>query len=192
MQREKKINVALFGGAFDPPHIGHIAFCEALVRSAEFDKVWVEISIDHPFGKQLTPLPHRQQMSHLSLSHLYDKLELRTDEAKLNGTGYTIDLIRYLLATYPEYKFTLALGSDNYAIRNKWKDFDIIEKLVAVRFFGRRGWGNANAELELPESFPEVSSTELREKLNSGILPETLVNKQVAEYILEQKLYKIC
>jgi nicotinate-nucleotide adenylyltransferase len=188
-QNRRPLHVALFGGSFDPPHIGHTAFCAELVRSETYDSIWVIPSIQHPFGKKMVSLQHRIQMCRIAFEPISPIIEIRNEEEQAGGTGYTIDLIRYLIATYHGCEFTLALGSDNYSTRHEWKDFEEIETLVSIRFFGRKGWNNENERLGLEASFPDVSSSELRNTLSTGHIPEQLLPPAVADYIRKNRLY---
>jgi nicotinate-nucleotide adenylyltransferase len=188
-QNSDPIGVALFGGSFNPPHIGHTAFCEELVKHETYDFVWVIPSIQHPFGKEMVSMHHRMQMCRIAFEPISSKIEIRNEEKHAGGSGYTIDLISHLIATYTNYDFTLALGSDNYATRHEWKDFEKIQSLVSIRFFGRRGWSRENQQLGLDTHFPEVSSSELRKALGSGDIPEHLLPPGIPEYIRGHELY---
>ena len=181
--------IALFGGAFDPPHNGHVAFCRALAESGLFDKVWVLPTFRHPFGKKAAPFEHRLEMCRVAFAHISPKVEIRDDEAGVGGEGYTVELIRHLKSAYPQHSFSLALGSDNYEVRSRWKNFDEIERLVDVRFFGRKGWEELNRHLGLKAPFPKASSEEIRAKIAGGKTPRRIVPEAVQEYIREHDLY---
>jgi nicotinate-nucleotide adenylyltransferase len=186
---EYKQNVVLFGGSFDPPHLGHHELCRALVADETFDRVWILPSANHPFGKQMAPFHHRVNMCSIAFATISPKVEIREEDNRSHGGGYTIDLVRYLNKLYPDLNFTLALGADNYQTRHKWKDFEELEKLIKVRFFGRRGFDQENKALNLDTPFPEVSSSELRESLTKGIIPYDLLPPGIGVYIEKYKLY---
>ena len=182
--------VALFGGAFDPPHIGHLEFCRALAGDRCFDEVWVLPTSRHPFGKGMAPFEHRIAMCRAAFAALGPKVRIRDDEERLGGEGFTIDLVAHLRSRYPHHSFTLALGSDNYGQRHNWKDFRELGKLVEVRFFGRRGFERETVELGIDAPFPEATSAEIRERIAAGDLPADLMPPAVAEYIEEHGLYR--
>lgn len=181
--------VALFGGAFDPPHIGHTAMCAALAEDPSFDEVWVLPNYRHPFGKGMASFEDRLAMCRLAFVHLGSKVKIRDDEAHVGGGGYTIDLIRYMVDIYPDYEFTLALGADNYGQRHRWKEFQEIHELVRVKFFGRKGWKDETEKLGINAPFPEVSSQEIREAIGGGSMPSELMPKAVADYVSLHRLY---
>lgn len=183
-------NIALFGGTFDPPHIGHTAFCEALVRENRFDRVWVLPAFHHPFSKRMAPFENRLEMCKISFSQLGSKVKIRDDEAKAGGEGYTIDLLKYILKNNPRCRFTLVLGADNYEQRHQWKDFESIESMVDVLFFGRKGWERQNVALGIPTPFPEVSSSEIRRLIRNQEIPDALLPPGIAEYIRDHGLYR--
>jgi nicotinate-nucleotide adenylyltransferase len=185
----KGLKVALFGGGFDPPHKGHVAFCRALAESGLFDRVWVLPTYKHPFGKGAAPFGDRLAMCRIAFLPVGDNVEVRDDETRVGGRGYTIELIRWLERRYPDHRFSLALGSDNYEVRTRWKDFDKIEKLIDVRFFGRKGWEELNKKLKIPAPFPKASSDEIRSRIAAGGIPEELLPEAVARYIKEHGLY---
>lgn len=189
-ESNRRTTIALYGGAFDPPHIGHVAFCRELASRTEFDSVWVLPSYRHPFGKAMTDFEHRLQMCRIAFSSISEKIEIRKDEAKVRGKGYTIELIHYLLKEYPDTCFVLVLGTDNYSQKHKWKDFEQIDELVRVEFFGRKGWEQENEKLGLKALFPEVSSYQLRSALAAGAIPEKQLPPGIADYIRTHRLYR--
>lgn len=186
----KADRVAVFGGTFDPPHIGHVAFCQALAAEDCFDRVWILPAYVHPFGKEMAPFRRRLAMCGLAFAALSAKVEVRDDEERFNRSGFTIDLLRSLKSRFPARRFTLALGSDNYEQRHRWKDYDELKRLVEIRFFGRRGWEEQNEALGREAPFPRASSTEIRRVIAEGGMPAHLVPPGVAEYIIEHGLYK--
>lgn len=183
-------SIALYGGAFDPPHVGHTGFCCALAAEPSFSEVWVLPCYRHPFGKDLAPFDHRLAMCRIAFEPIASHIHVRDDEVRTPGEGYTIDLVRYLLREFPDLRFTLALGSDNYRHRHKWKSFDLLQTLVPVKFFGRRGFQQENEELGLATPFPEVSSTELRLALEDGLIQDEFLPGGVGDYIRVHKLYR--
>lgn len=187
---ESRRSVALYGGAFDPPHIGHTAFCAALAGEPGFDEVWVLPCYRHPFGKELADFAHRMAMCRIAFEPIGQCVRVKDDESRAPGGGYTIDLVRHLQGTYPDLDFALVLGSDNFRQRHKWKDFELLQSLVPVRFFGRKGFQEENEELGVEAPFPEVSSTDLRVALEEGTIPEALLPPGVADYIRARRLYR--
>jgi nicotinate-nucleotide adenylyltransferase len=181
--------VALFGGAFDPPHKGHTAFCKALAEDPGFDEVWILPAYRHPFGKEMAPFQHRLAMCMAAFGKFAPKVKIRDDESRAGGEGYTIDLVRHLKSEFPNISFTLALGSDNYSQRHNWKDFEELQQLAEIRFYGRRGFAEENRVLGLETPFPEVSSQDIREELSRGRLGTRLIPPAVASYIKQHRLY---
>lgn len=179
----------LFGGSFNPPHIGHQAFVRAISSDSHFKEIWVLPCANHAFGKELAPFEHRIEMSRLAFNHLGENISVKDDELRVGGGGYTIDLIEYLMASYPARHFSLVLGSDNYAVREKWKEFERIESLVEVVFYGRKGYPGANSELSLGTPFPEISSSKIRAMIARGESVDSLVPESVAGYIAAHNLY---
>lgn len=184
------LNIALYGGAFDPPHIGHTAFCEALCQDNHFDQVWILPSFFHPFDKKLTDFQLRLGMCRIAFARISEKVVISREESFVPGKGYTLDLLKHLKDKFPEHKFTLTLGADNFQSRHRWKGFEEIENLVEVKFFGRKGNDEENATLGLETPFPEVSSSQLRKTLQSGEMPDQLLPPGIPAFISRNNLYR--
>jgi nicotinate-nucleotide adenylyltransferase len=187
---QKTKSIAIYGGAFDPPHIGHTAFCAELCRQDEYHEIWVLPSFTHPFDKQLTDFDLRMEMCRIAFSTLSEKVIISREETRVPGKGYTLDLLRHLKMSFPDYKFTLTLGTDNYQSRHKWKGFDEINQLVEVKFYGRKGNERENSALKVEAPFPEVSSTQLRVLLREGGKAEHLLPPGIMEFIEANRLYR--
>ncbi len=85
------MRIALFGGAFDPPHIGHVLCACYALQVAELDTLWVLPSASHPYGKPMRPFGDRMAMCRLAFADLA-AVELRDDELR-NDSGRTVDLL---------------------------------------------------------------------------------------------------
>ncbi len=162
--------VALFGGSFNPPHRGHVAMVQALLRCRDIDQVWILPVFRHSWVKDLLSFAKRFHMCRLAFSHLSTRVTVKRIEAQLGGVSFTIRTLCYLVKQYPATRFVLVVGADSYASRDKWKDFDKIVKLVDLIVFER----GAKSKI------PNVSSTVIRKraKFDSKELP-----KEVADYL---------
>lgn len=172
-------SVALFGGAFNPPHQGHVAMVKALLQEPAIDAVWILPVYRHPFGKAMLPFRHRLAMSRLAFSKLSPAVKVRPLEKKLGGHGYTIRLLKYLIKLYPRIDFKLVMGADSYRERDKWHDMAGIQRRVDLIIFPR----GTRSEV------PNISSTKLRRALKKGQGMKQWVPTKVAQYIKQKKLY---
>ncbi|MBF0493256.1 MAG: nicotinate-nicotinamide nucleotide adenylyltransferase [Deltaproteobacteria bacterium] len=176
------MKIALFGGSFNPPHLGHRALVQKLLNQNIFDEIWILPVLGHPFGKELASFEDRLEMCVLNFLDLSKKIKVSDLEKKIKNTeGYTVHLVRYLKQNFPNEEFYWVMGSDLLQEKNRWKNFDEIEKAVSLYPISRAG--HEASEL------PEVSSTEIREKIVRGVFSSDLLYAPVAKYILERGIY---
>lgn len=172
--------VALFGGSFNPPHIGHVAICEWLLAKDLADEVWVVPCLIHPFGKFLAPFAERFAMCLFAFQDIGPKVVVSKVEKFLGGTSHTVRTIRHLIDTHPDCKFSLVTGGDVGAQTKEWLDFDQIKKLVDVIAIPRG-----------PRSpIPNISATQVRDRIAAGDSIVGLVPREVAVYIITHRLYR--
>ncbi|PIR24664.1 MAG: hypothetical protein COX62_00400 [Deltaproteobacteria bacterium CG_4_10_14_0_2_um_filter_43_8] len=176
----KRKRVGLFGGSFDPPHLGHLSICTWLLERNVVDEIWVIPCFEHPFGKKLTEFKLRYQMCLFAFNSLGNHhIKVSDIERELGGTSRTLRTIRHLQATYPEVQFQLIAGSDNEAASSRWHQFDIIKELVPVVFVPR----GEDSEI------PNIASTDIRQRISKNQKFRDLVNTEVAVYIITNGLY---
>ncbi|MBK7974733.1 MAG: nicotinate-nicotinamide nucleotide adenylyltransferase [Deltaproteobacteria bacterium] len=185
--------IALFGGSFNPPHLGHLGVC-AHVLGVHPGELWLLPTFVHPFGKQLAPFDDRVAMCELLLADLDDpehRARVVTIEREVPGhSGRTVDTLRHLRELDPEGAFRLVLGADLYEERHQWKDFDEVERLAPPLWIPRRGFDDANEALGLTPFLGDVRSVEIRARLAAGESLEGLVTEPVARYISQHALYR--
>ncbi|WP_224371443.1 nicotinate (nicotinamide) nucleotide adenylyltransferase [Hyalangium versicolor] len=183
------MRVALLGGSFNPPHVGHLLAAQYVHATQEVDEVWLMPAYHHPFGKALAPFEHRVKMCDLLCLDTSGWLKTsRVEEAvaQSGGAGYTVETLAYLKERYPERSFSLIIGSDILKDVPKWKSFDRIEQMVRVLVLYRAGYP---APGTLGPPLAEVSSTQIREMLARGQRPSELVPRQVLDYAHQSNLY---
>ena len=180
-------DVALIGGSFNPPHIGHL-MASLFARSAlGVDEVWLVPAFNHPFGKPLAAFEHRVAMCEAMSGDLGPWLKVSRAEASVGGEGRTIELIEWLLPQHPGVHFRWIIGSDILADLHKWKAWDRIEALVEVTVLNRPGFPSPRA---VGPPMAEVSSTAIRAALEEGVEPVGLVPRVVAVYARQHGLYR--
>lgn len=185
--------IALFGGSFNPPHLGHLGVCAHVLR-VHPGELWLLPTFVHPFGKRLAAFEDRVAMCELLLADLDDpthRARVLTVERDVPArTGRTIDTLRYLCGLHPGRAFRLVLGADLFEERHQWKDFDEVERLAPPLWIPRRGFDEANRALGLTPFLGDVRSVEIRARLSSGESLEGLVTERVARYISRHALYR--
>lgn len=180
------VSVALLGGSFNPPHVGHLIAAQYIKATQEIDQVWLLPSFRHPFGKQLTPFEHRASMCRAMCADASGWLQVCEIEQQLGGDGRTVNTVKHLRGNYPDHRFSLVIGSDIVKDLPHWKDFDEIERLARVIVLHRPGYPDPRA---IGPPLAAVSSTEVRERLERGQLPRDLVPRAVLAYAQAHHLY---
>jgi nicotinate-nucleotide adenylyltransferase len=178
--------IALLGGSFNPPHIGHLMAALYLRATLGSDEVWLLPSFNHPFGKPLEPFEDRVAMCEAMGLDVGPWLKVSRAESQVGGEGRTIELLEWLLPKYPDTRFRWVIGSDILDDLPKWKAWDRIEQMVQVTVLHRAGYPSPRA---LGPPMVEVSSTEIRKLLDAGDVPDELVPRRSLEVARARGLY---
>jgi nicotinate-nucleotide adenylyltransferase len=168
-------HIALFGGSFDPPHLGHVlAACYARVVGL-VDEVWVLPVARHAYHKPLSSWEQRWRLCQAAFAGL-PFVRLRDDERD-NPDGYTIDLIEGLRRRHPLHRWLLVGGSDTANDLVNWHRGAELARLIEVIPIPRSGY-DAH-----PAALPAISSSLVRERLAARASIVDLVPPGVAELI---------
>jgi len=173
--------IALFGGSFDPPHIGHEAIVKALQTFKDVDKIIVMPTFLNPF-KSKFHAPATLRMEWLKkIFKEYKNVEISDFEVIQKRQVASIDTVKHLLTKYT--KIYLVIGADNLNSLDKWQDYYELKKLVSFVVVPRNN-------IEIPDNFlkldinEDISSTSLRKKSNTLKLPN-ICAKQIQKYYKE-------
>lgn len=190
-----KRRVAIYGGSFNPPHVGHVLGAVYALSTAPIDEVLVVPVYRHPFAKNLAPYHERLAMCELALGWI-PHVTISTVEEELGGESLTLRTVEHLLATRPQWSLRLLVGSDVLADLPKWHRWDRISTLAPPLVMGRAGVDAAQVDVTWvgkPEDamLPRVSSTEIRTALASSKVDEVraLVPARVLDHIAAKGLY---
>ena len=185
------MNIALFGGAFDPPHLGHQNIVTEMLARHIVDEIWYVPVKTHHFGKKMSPDQQRVEMLRLIVQ---PKTRIEEFELHQEGINYTYDTLEFLAKQHPQHTFSWIIGSDNLGGFHRWLELD--PELLKYRFYVYPRTGFPFEPLyegmEPLRDFPEVniSSTDIRARLQTGKEITSLVAPKVEQYIFEQKLYR--
>lgn len=187
----------MYGGAFDPPHLAHLALARAAVRECALARLHIV-----PTGaaghkeRALSSARHRLAMCRLAFGALprcvVDKRELRR-----LGVSYTIDSLRELQALYPRAQLFLLVGADQAALLHTWREAGAIFQLAHIIIAARAGVDAPPPalpqtarvhHLALPAT--ALSSTQARARAASGLPLAGITPQAVARYIARQRLYQ--
>ena len=184
-----RTTVALYGGAFDPPHVAHVLSVAAVLSAYPVEAVWVLPVFHHPLGKVPTPWVERLALCRAAFAIFGDRVQVREDERVVGGKGRTLDLLRHLRRDHGDTDFRLVIGSDQLTIRHEWHRFDEICRLAPPIVLGRPGH-SVPAPFTAPITMPEWSSTDARAALARGELPPWLPHA-VRQRIQRRGLYGV-
>lgn len=178
--------IALFGGSFDPPHVGHLLAAAYVLATEPVDELWLVPGFEHPFGKKF-------QSSYAHRAGLCGKLAQDLPRTRVSraeqesGQARTVDLLEYLMQKHPGTRWALVLGTDLNAERPQWKNFPRIEQLARIITVQRTGFPEPGAN---GPQLPEISSTQVRALLRAGGDVSHLVPRGVLESIRAAGTYR--
>ncbi len=155
--------LALFGGSFDPPHVGHVLAVRYLLSVGAADALIIIPVFEHAFDKHLSPFEQRVRLVELAFED-EPRARVSTIESRLPRPNYTLNTVMALKREYPEDDLRLVVGADVLQDVDKWHRFDQLVSLCPLLVLGRRGVEHPEAP---PAYLPDVSSSEIRALLAS-------------------------
>ena len=155
--------VAIFGGSFNPPHLGHAFVTAWALATCPVDEVWWVPTFSHAFGKALSAFELRAEWCRLATRHTH-AAHICLIEGEMQGESRTIDTLEELGRRHPTHEFSLLIGADLVSTLPRWKRSDDLLAGYPVHVVGRGALGAEN----VPIAIPDISSTELRRALGSG------------------------
>ena len=190
--------VGVFGGAFDPPHLAHVALARAAVDQLQLDELRIFPTGDawHK-ANVLSPAAHRLAMARIAFGELPNTV-VDDRELRRPGPTYTIDTLRELKAQQPQAELFLIMGEDQAVSLTHWREWQAIPALATI-CMAARACTDADAPRALPAGaelkllrLPEMpeSATEVRERVAAHEGIDHLVPPGVARYIDQHSLYQ--
>ncbi len=191
-------SIGIYGGSFNPPHLGHLIVVDSVCEQLGLDKViFIPASTPpHKLGVALAPSLDRYEMTALAIRHnsLFEVSDL---EIHREGYSYTIDTILQLEVLYPKAKFSLLIGADNFVDIESWKSLEEIIAKVDLVVMNRPEYSIARhsgkyARMARFVTVPAIgiSSTDIRRRVKQGRSIRYLVPKEVEQYIYIKGLYR--
>jgi nicotinate-nucleotide adenylyltransferase len=192
------MRIGVFGGTFNPPHLGHLIVAESARESLNLDKVLFIpcASPPHKSSRSLADADCRLEMVKLAISG-NTCFEASDIEIERGGKSYTVDTLRALTALYPRAELFLLIGIDNLLELHTWKEPEEIFGLCDVVAINRPGFDPANVRKDYLRRvtflrYPsiDISSSEIRRKAKMGKSIKYLVPSAVESYILKHGAYR--
>lgn len=187
MAEESMKKVGIFGGSFNPIHIGHLALANYLCEFSHLDEVWFMVSPQNPLKRndKLWDDELRLELAHLATED-YPKFKVCDIEFQLPRPSYTIHTLNALKEAYPGHEFTLLIGADNWKLFPHWKASDEIIAHHKVLVYPRPGY--EIDENELPPSVSLVHTPLL--EVSSTFIRESIEAQKDVRYFLHPKVWE--
>jgi nicotinate-nucleotide adenylyltransferase len=187
--------IGIFGGSFDPVHLGHLLVAHAAREEMNLDQlIFVPANLS-PFKTRNHPAPEalRLRMLRLALAGL-NWCSVSDLELKRGGISYTVDTVRSLASQFAGCRLFLLIGEDNLAGLPEWKEAGELKARVEFLVIPRPGSSTA---AELPgitlhwlKGWPiKISSSVIRQRVREGLPVDHLVPPGVADIIRHNQLY---
>ena len=197
MSEVKKTGI--FGGAFNPVHIGHVRLAEEAVKQLKLRRLLIIPTYVSPHKHtELAPYEDRAEMCRRAFGHI-PGAEVSDIEVRLGGTSYTINTVRALKDLYPDEQFFLLIGGDMLFSFDQWFKYESLLKETKVCAVARDSdslvdmmeYANELGRIKvLPTQAVEMSSTAVRQTVAEGGDISGMVPAGAAEYIREKGLYR--
>lgn len=187
--------IGLFGGSFNPPHLGHMLFAQEAMIQCDLDEIWF-IPVNIP--------PHKESDHLASNRDRYDLLKACTEgnprfsvltiELEREGPSYTIDTVKRLKKMYPDFQFYFLIGGDMIDYLPHWERID--ELITLIPFIGvRRPGYEADSDYAKYVHYIDMvqvdfSSTDIRKRIRDGKPVTYMVPEAVERLMKERGLYE--
>ncbi len=199
--------IGIFGGSFDPIHLGHLLTAEQFLSELSLDIVKFVPAKISPFKQDYTPTTdkHRLEMLKLAIG-AHENFEVDPIEIQRGGVSYTIDTVEELQRNEPDATWFMLIGADSLKDFRKWKSPDRLLSLVQMVVARRGGcpepdWKELEGlapretlgsiqQMRLDIPVMEISSTSVRKRIEQNRTIRYLVPAPVEVYIREHQLYQ--
>lgn len=201
------MKTGIFGGTFNPVHTGHLVMAQDALERHELDHViWMPCyTPPHKNHETLPSVEHRMRMLEIALEEDY-RMSVSDMEVKRGGTSFTIDTIQGLELERPNDDLYFIIGADTLFELHTWRKIDeLIEKVQFITLArpglelndvqaGRLNLSEAQTERLKPgltaSHLVDISSTDIRLRVEEGLSIQYLVPREVELYIIEHHLYQ--
>ena len=188
------MRAGIFGGTFDPPHLGHLVAAQEAYAHLQLDRVIFVPAArpPHKLRQAITPAPTRLAMVRAAVGE-DARFTVDDTELKRDGPSYTVDTLRELKTRLAGAELFLLLGADQVRDLSSWREPAEIQRLATIALLAREGVDAAPAGVEpgaivrLPRL--DISGTDLRRRVSAGEPIHFLVPDAVERIIFRERLY---
>lgn len=199
MEEGSPVRIGMFGGSFDPPHIGHFICARVAAEKLGLQRLLVIPAARQPnkVSGALAPDDVRCEMIQ-ALTGDDPLFELSRIEIERGGVSYSVETLQALARQYPPpgYELYMLIGADALNEINAWRDTETIFSIARIAVMTRPGGEvfkaeSKRAKLALRVEVPrlEISSTEIRKRIAEGLPVRHMVGREVEEIIRREGLY---
>jgi len=199
------MRIGVFGGTFDPVHLGHLILAEQCREQGRLDEVWFVPAGRPPHKHTPTPFRHRAEMLRLATAG-HPAFRVDELEEERPGPSYTADTLDELCRRRPGDEFFLLVGSDALAELHEWHDPEGVVGRAGLMVMAREGsrvpsaeevWGSLTLaegvalRLEVVRApLIDISSRDLRQRVREGRSVRYMLPRAVECYVREKGLYR--
>ena len=175
------MNLALFGGSFDPPHLGHDSIVKTALGRLDIDKLIIMPTFISPFKSDFSAPPALRLKWTRALWQGLERAEISDFEISQNRPVPTIETARYLTAQYEISKFYLIIGADHLASLDKWHEISRLKELVTF-VVAERNHIKIPSELAKIDIHVDVSSSQIRRLQTPNEIPAAIRDEVIKFY----------
>ena len=182
-------NIAIYGGTFDPPHRGHLAVADAVVRGGYADEVWCMVSPRNPLklDADISPDTMRLDMTRL-ITQGHEGVKVSDFEFQLPIPSYTINTLQALEERYPDCRFRIVIGEDNLHSLHRWRAGYEIAARYGILCYPRHDSTNTSTPATTGATSSTtpgatLAATPQEPSLEASPLPEGVVIMDGVEYV---------
>lgn len=196
--------IGIFGGTFDPPHLGHLILAAEALDQLKLDRLLWVLTPHNPLKAPLpdTPLDHRLEMLRLAIGD-EPRFEISTIELERPGPHYTVETLRLLQQQFPQAGLVFLMGGDSLRDFASWREpqemLELCHSLGVMRRPGDQvdlsGLAASLPNLAEKVRFMEIpllqiASSEIRRRVAQGSTFRYYLHPRVHEYIQKNQIYR--
>ena len=189
------MRIGLFGGTFDPVHLGHLLVAQTAKEELGLSRIFFIPAAQSPFkpDRRSAPANERVRLLRLALAS-HPEYEIDEQEISRGGVSYTIDTVRSYAEKFSGAQLFYLIGADHVPSLPKWREAEELAQKAEFAVIPRPG--QTNVEFPAPfrgktlQGFPVgISSSEIRARVATGLTIRHLISDTVAEAIRNYRLY---
>ena len=188
------MRIGLYFGSFNPIHVGHLIIANHMLSHCAVDRIWFIVSPQNPLKETASLL---NENSRFFLVHKAVEKELKFKASNIEFSfprpSYTIDTLTHLSSKYPQYSFSVIMGSDSLQNIKKWKNYQQLLKQYPILIYERPGYPidlTLSKNIEVVKApLLDMSSTYIRQLIKEKKSIRYLVTDEVLEEIQASGYY---